>query len=613
MLSLTELKKLIVEANRQYYGEGRQPVIKKITITDAMYDRWIEELRIRDPKSSLLTTDNEKLSKSKVKLPYYLPSLDKIGPKHNKVDKWSSKYSGPFLVMDKLDGASILLVYKNGKISAFSRGSRGDSRIGGDISYLVPHLNIPAFTKNIAVRGEIVLPKAKFEKYKDVYSNPRSVASAVMVSKNKHKATKDVEVVIHEVIEPASNSPKKDLDIAKKMGFKVVDHHVTNSLSEKYLQDHLKDRRSSSKHDIDGLVIKDDNNHGYTTSGNPKHAIAYKVDSEDNVAITRVKKVQWNESKYKLLIPVLILEPVILLNTRVTKATAHDAKYVIDNNLGAGAIVEITKGGEIIPYINRVIKAAKEIDYPDYDWETEYYWSSDTEVDFALVDDTESTKAKQIVAFLKTLEIENVGYTTVLKLMRHGINDVNDFVNLTVSGLMSIPGFQKTSADKIVSNIQHGLKTATLDKLMYASGKFGYGYGLKKLKVISQVPNILNARTPRDLGTIPGISAASVAAIVKAIPAFVKWLKVHNFTPKSEVKKIGRKLASKTFAFTGFRNKEAEQYIENEGGKVASSVSKTTTALIISDPTFTSTKVEKARESNIPVLTLKEFTKIYMR
>ena len=147
-LNESKLEKILTYASDKYYNDD--PVLD-----DDVYDLLEDKLRELNPKNKILGKTGAPIRSDieKVKLPVWLGSLDKIKPDTRKLEIWLEKYTGPYVVSDKLDGISGLLVYnKTGKLSIYTRG---DGEIGQDISFLGDYLKLPRLKQDICIRGSL--------------------------------------------------------------------------------------------------------------------------------------------------------------------------------------------------------------------------------------------------------------------------------------------------------------------------------------------------------------------------------------------------------------------------------------------------------------------------
>ena len=172
--SKSNIIKLMTEANELYRKSS------ELIMSDAEYDLLSDKLKEIDPKNKLLSKIGAEVhSKDKVKLPFYMGSMDKIKPDTGDLQKWKKKYKGEYILSDKLDGTSALLVLRDdGKNMLFTRG---DGIHGTNISSMLSDINgIPSLKENLVVRGELLINKNNYEKHKSKYSNSRAMINGLV-------------------------------------------------------------------------------------------------------------------------------------------------------------------------------------------------------------------------------------------------------------------------------------------------------------------------------------------------------------------------------------------------------------------------------------------------
>lgn len=607
--SVNDLVKLIEHTNYQYYNFDNP------FITDEEYDLLKEELEKRDPNNKLLKQVADKVhSKDKIKLPVKMASMDKLKPSTDQINKWIQKYTGSYVISDKLDGSSGLLVFENNNINLYTRG---DGTTGTDISSIVGSINgIPNLKKKdkVIVRGELLISKGNFKKYEESYSNSRAMVNGLIGKKKvSDSELKNIDFVAYEVIEP-SLKPSEQMNFLKTNKFDLVTNKVTESISEDVLSSYFKERKKKSKYDIDGIIITD--NKIYKRSdGNPKHSFAFKELLEDQIADTTVTEVEWRVSKDGLIKPRVHVKPVKIGGITIKHVTGHNAKNIVDNGIGKGAKIKLTRAGEVIPYILKVLKKVKPAEP-----EISYKWN-ETKVDYILDKISEDSEydmlVKNLTFFVKKMNIKNLDESLIKKMIDVDIDSVPKIINVTKTKLLEIEGFKDKMATKIHKNIKESIKDVELSQVMTASNLFGHGLGEKKLKkIIDNIPDILDVKLPKDefierIIEIEGFDTKTSTQFVKNLEKFKKFIKENkNIKYKIETKK-GTKFEDLKIVFTGFRDKDLEKVINENGGDVTNTISSNTSYLIIKDKDSESKKIEDAKTKKVKILTIDEFKKLF--
>jgi len=586
-------------------------------ISDETFDIMKEYLELKDPKNKFLKEIGTKLKQEEsVRLPFPMSSLEKIKPEKNKLIQWMKKYNGPYIISDKLDGTSLQL-YKNnnGEVKLYTRG---DYTYGKDVSHLINFIikdewikNLP---KNTSVRGELIMSKENFEKIKNKYANARTATNSLVVAKkNLDFDVLDLtEFVTHSILYPRYKMSKQ-MKLLEEYKFNVVNYVKLDIINESILNKQLELRRKKGKYDIDGIVVFDNSKVYKISEKLPKYAFAYKMIFDDQIRESMVLKVIWQKSKDGYLKPKVEINPVEIGGTIVKYATAFNAKYIVDNMLGPCSIIKILKSGDIIPYILEVVKGTKA------DMPIEKYKWNESHVDIIL-DNTHDNEviSKRIEYFFKTMRIDNIGIGVIKKLVDNSYDSIFKILEAFKNrkNLYDIEGFGKISIDKIYNNIIEKFNNIDINNLMSASQLFGRGIGSRKLKLITDEYNILdNVYEPKELRNIilniKGFDEKTTKKIVEGYYKFLKFYKklkkLYNISIKKKTKKITNKFKNQNIVFTGFRNKELENVINNEGGNVKTSISKNISLVIYKDKNEKSSKLIKAEKLNIPIIQLNDF------
>ena len=610
---------LIQELNYAYYIDGIS------LVNDELYDFAKEELRKRNPKHPLLKEVG--VSKTgKKELPFYMGSMDKIKNNDKELNNWIKKYNSDdgYVLSDKLDGISGLLYYDNNVIKLYTRG---DGYKGQDISYLLKFINfIPNLEKNtehISVRGELIISKNNFNKIKkldNTIKNGRNAVAGVFNSKKPNlNIAKFIDFIAYECILPTNLTPKKQFRKLKKLGFETAHMQKTLTINNKLLSDYLVNRRENSEYDIDGIIVSHNKFYKRKNGENPKYAFAFKSIITSKRAEVLVLKVEWNLTKDDYLQPIVHFEPVEIDGVTIEKATGFNAKFIKDNKIAPGSIIVIIRSGDVIPKIEEVLKQSEEPSMP-----TEYKWKwNDTEVEIILDDKqlNENTikekNFKELENFVLKIKFDKIGPGMIKKLFDSGINTIDKFLSVSKEDLLKVSGIKNKTADNILNSIKKGMTDLDCITLMTASNKLGRGFAEKKLKlIVEEYPDIINKNmkpTITDLIKIKGIEKKTAEKFVNNFDNYLDFIKLNKI--KCNYKKVKKnkdnKLKDIKIVFTGFRSKELEEFIENNGGNLQSSISKNTDLLVVKDKDTSGSKIDKAKEFNIKIITKKDFETEY--
>jgi NAD-dependent DNA ligase len=624
-LNEQQLSEMLVYAQNAYTNQ--QPVM-----SDEQYDILQEYISEKFPKNKAIKNVGAPVpvDKMEVTLPYDMPSMDKIKPDTGALQKWKQKYSGPYLLSAKLDGVSGLY-YTEGPTPKLY--TRGDGKVGQDISYLTPYLKLPN-VKDIAIRGEFIIKKEVFEKkYSDKYRNPRNLVAGIINSKKIDlDKIKDVDFVAYEVMHPEL-IPSQQMDMLKTLDIDKVIYTQKAEITNDILSQYLIDWRTNYKYEIDGIIVAD--NQIYPRTGeNPEHAFAFKMMLSDQIAEVKVRDVIWEPSKYGQLKPRVQIDPVMLGGVKIEYATGFNAKFIEDNKIGVGAVIKIIRSGDVIPYILEVVKHAEAPLMPSVPWK----WNQ-THVD-AIMEDfgaNEVVLAKKIVSFFKELDVEGAGSGNVMKLVRAGYTTIPEIMDMSLDDFKAVPGFGPKISENLYTNINAAVYEANLPELMVASGIFGQGFGAKKAEaILNQYPDLfmdyldtqVNADTEDTeewfdeytikVSNVFGMSKKTGEEFVNKVPEFIHFMEKINEVGKLEyvnpMNKLDKShpLFGKKIVMTGFRDKDLIEEIKARGGEVSGSVSDKTFIVLVKNVDESTGKADEARKRNIPLMTPTEFRNAYL-
>lgn len=605
-LGEAQLSKIILVANDYYYNGTN------VLLTDNQYDIVKEYIELKFPKNQVLKKIGAPASgKNKVLLPYEMPSMDKIKPDSNALVNWCSKYKGPYMLSCKLDGVSGLYSTEGGVPKLYTRG---DGKVGQDISHLLPIFNLPQ-EPNIVVRGEFIIPKKVFDtKYKTEFANPRNLVSGIINSKHVDAKAKDLHFVTYEVVSPPME-PSQQLLVLKVLKHQTVCNKLLTGLSNITLSELLQDWRKTYEYEIDGVIVTDNKIYPRKT-GNPDHAFAFKMVLTEQIAEVKVVDVIWSASKDGYLKPRVRIEPVKLGGVTIEYATGFNGKFIQENGIGIGAIIEIIRSGDVIPYIKSVTIAADKAKMP----EVPYTWTS-TGVDIVLenIQDDITVREKNITAFFVSLKIEGLSSGNVKRIMNAGFDTVPKILKMKKTDFAMAEGFKDKMIEKVFTGIQEKVANASLLEIMVASNLLGRGLGERKIRpILEKYPNIVTScettgKKMSMLQSVDGIGIENSKNFVSNIPGFIEFLKECDLLGKlnapavavvpAKPSTITTPLSGKKIVMTKIRDKDIIEYLKTAGGSLEDNIKKDTFALVVKSQDDVSNKTKFAQENNIPILT----------
>jgi DNA ligase (NAD+) len=548
----------------------------------------------------------------------------------------------------KYDGASISITYVNGKLQRAV--TRGDGFQGDDVTNNIKTIkSIPLQLKGnyppkFDVRGEIILPFAGFEKMNQElieigetpYSNPRNTASgSLKLQDSTEVAKRPLDCLLYFLIgnQLPFNSQFESLESARSWGFKAPkEAKLAKSLDEVFqFIDYWDTHRHTLPYETDGVVVKVNSfQHqeelGFTAKS-PRWAIAYKFKSEQ--VATRLNSISYQVGRTGAITPVANLEPVQLAGTIVKRASLHNADQIEKLDIRVGDTVFVEKGGEIIPKIIAVDLAQRPLFT-----EPTHYITHCPECQTQLVRSEGEANhycpnfygcPPQIIGRIqhyisrKAMDIEGLGGETVTLLFNNGlVHDYADLYELTVEQILPLERMAQKSAENLVNGVALS-KNIPFERVLFALGIRYVGETVAK-KLAKHYKNIdaLRQASLMDLILVDEIGERIAQSVIDFFDnqenrIIIERLK--NYGIQFEiVEKINPnatdKLQGKIFVvsgvFTLYSRDELKQAIEDNGGKIGSSISAKTDYVVAGD-NMGPAKLDKANKLNIPIISEEDF------
>jgi len=585
-------------------------------ISDTEYDLLVEQLEELDPNNSFFDNVGIKVAdkERERKLPITMASMNKIKSMEEVAD-WCRLKGIPIdsyvVLTPKYDGLSLCVDETKNNAT-----TRGDGKLGqaSDEHYKLiknhlSNINMPTDIFEFTY-GEVMMSRETFKtKYSMNFANPRNLVAGLINNKQATESLKDTEYIKYGGVCADGNrnlfAYKNEMltmlnNLQKiQVPFKVV---KISELNEEFLVNTFKEW--SIDYEIDGVIVeindlKLQEKLGRERSGNPVWARAFKSPQFEQSAITTVIGISWNISKQGYLKPILHIDPVRLDGVTVSNVTGNNARFVKDMGLGIGAKIRVVRSGMVIPLVKEVIEPVEFV-MPDID---NIGWN-ENEVELITLTETKEQKFKQLVSFFEILEVENAGEGVFAQLWDAGYQTVKQVLELKPANMEKLEGFGKRKAEIVYNAIQSRVNNVELSKLQHATGIFKM-LGSKKLALLE------GFKTKPTLGEVMAIegfaekSAESYLTGYDLFNDFIKDLPI-TISEKKVVQKASNELEGKSFCFTGVRCKDLEPIIESKGGKIASGVSKSLTYLVAKDPTSGSSKLVKAEELGVILLSVQD-------
>ena len=562
-----------------------------------------------------------------------------------------------FSLEPKIDGISASLTYNNGLL--VKGVSRGDGTTGEDILKnlktieQIPHKilgkDIP---KNIEIRGEVYIGKKDFEKIKEKFANPRNAAGGSLRQKDSSVTAKiPLQFFAYAFGEIEPLSFKNHTDFLKKMnewGFKINPHNcLAKNITDIEIQhNNIEKIRSNLDYDIDGLVIKINDLSLQArlgnTSNSPRWAIAYKFSSVK--ATTRVEDIIIQVGRTGALTPVAKVEPVTVGGVVVSNATLHNEEEIVRKDIRIGDYVSIQRAGDVIPQIVSVDLKKRKKNLAKYIFPTKCP-SCGSQTIKEINRNTKKIdavrrcldkdykcqhiakeKLKHLVS-KDAFNIDGLGKKVIdqfweLKL----IKTPSDIFNLDYTIIENLEGWGQQSSENLKNAIKKS-SNIVLDKFIYSLGIRHIGEENAKLlgnffisikKFIELLNTSKRKNLLRNIDELDGIGTAQLKSLEEffsnksnseIILSLTKQLKIEN----SKILNKNGKLSGKAIMFTGGFEKisrsEAKSLVEENGGKVISSVSKKLNILVAGNSKPTKSKINKSKELGVNIISENEWYK----
>lgn len=621
-VDVEELVNMLKEADHAYTNESES------FMTDEQYDYVRHFVEITNTKHDYNSVVGSAVRGAAQPLPNKMGSLTQAH--EGETIKFVSKYNlhnEDFVLMDKLDGNSGQLCYdEKGQITIGY--SRGDGFEGADLTrHILQMKNVPKRLRGynggipVDVRVEFIISPEDFRRYIQPvvmsssgkpYKNPRNaVAGFLNAERNDPLVYKYIRVVAYQIFN-SSDDKITQLDKLSDFDFEIVNYTVVNGkhLTDEFLASELQRRKTESQYELDGVVYEVNAGklrkqiNPTTNTLNPEYARKFKV---NQLTTTKVVDVIFAISKTGYLIPRVRVEPVDILGVTVEYPTGHNAGYIRDNRIGPGAIVSITRAGDVTPYIESVISPATN-DF-DFWFESKLDAFGDWEFTetgvhaFVFADHPEALRKRAIDCFT-ILDIPLLKDGNVTKLFEAGFDTPVKIITASERDIVNVVG---ENGKKIYQGLVKKLSAIEEPVLMAASGCFGRGIGVRKLqKAYAAVDGELQKIADVDffsnhVESIGEKTAELLSHGVSHYEKFKQQVSAYVTIVEKQVSAEGP-LMGNVYVFTGFRSPELKQQLCDLGAEVVDSYSKRVTHVIAADPTESSGKIKKARDNGAQII-----------
>ncbi|HIX30159.1 MAG TPA: NAD-dependent DNA ligase LigA [Candidatus Blautia stercoravium] len=644
MQRMKELIPMLTDAAKAYYQEDRE--IMSNFEYDRLYDELVkleEETGVTlagSPTVSVGYESLEELTKEAHESP--MLSLDKTKDRET-LRQFVGEHKT--LLSWKLDGLTIVLTYRNGKLE--KAVTRGNGAVGEVITNNARVFkNIPLqirYQGELVLRGEAIITYSDFEKInrqiEDVdarYKNPRNLCSgSVRQLNNEITARRNVHFYAFSLVKAGDvdfqNSREQQFLWLKEQGFEVVEYRVVTAADLDEAMEYFAHQVAENDFPSDGLVaLYDDIAYGESlgsTAKFPRNAYAFKW--QDEIRETVLRKIEWSPSRTGLINPVAIFDPVELEGTTVSRASVHNISIMKEMQLGIGDKIQVYKANMIIPQIAENLTRSGNLEIPNIcpvcGQEARVQKTNEVESLYCMNPQCQAKKIKSFTLFVSrdAMNIDGLSEATLEKFILKGfIKDFGDIFEIDRyrEEIVGMEGFGEKSFENLMASLKRARHT-TLPRLLYSLGIANIG--LANAKVICKafdydIERLITA-TGEEISDIEGIGPVIAKTYTEYFKDEENQRKLGHLLSHLELEIVKKEenpsLEGKQFVITGsvehFANRaQLKEYIEERGGKVTGSVTSKTHYLINNDTTSNSSKNKKAKDLGIPILSEKDFLKM---
>lgn len=643
-----ELTEQLIRASESYYN-GNIPLM-----TDKQFDELLDTLKGMEEQSGIVLENSPTIkvgavvdSLKKVKHEYPTLSLNKIKYKDKEdIYKWLETVDNEAVMSLKLDGLTVVATYNNGKLE--KAVTRGDGTQGSDVTHnAVFFKGLPRiidFKDKLIVRGECTMTMKEFKRINelvgDLYENPRNLASATIQMLDSNESRK--REIVFTAFDVVSDSGffDEELDRIKELGINTVDYELVNKDNILSIIEEWKEKVKKIDIPTDGLVFTSRNIELFNKLGNtghhPRGAIALKW--TDETKTTTIRDIEWSVGRTGIITPVAIFDKVRLgLGSNVTKASLHNLSIMEKLGVRINSQTEIFLSNMIIPQVASVKDTKNSIDVeipktcPSCGKKLTIKENNGIKTLHCLNKDCPKQNISNILNTFsnEALFVKGLGESQIEDMLTTKVvtNKISDFYKLPKElpeELKELNGWGDKKWSNILKGIEESRKT-TLPKFLVALNVPLLGNDLsKKMATLLGSPDKfkLILTDNKELDDFVDLMKNTQGIGPIKTNLFYEWV---NTTNKEEVLDLIDELNFEkvkinndstldgiTFVITGnvyeYKNRaEFKKSVEARGGKVAGSVSKKTNYLVINDLNSTTSKANKARELNVPLISEKDF------
>ena len=653
---IKKLNALLKQYNYEYYQ------LNESSVSDQEYNRLMDELielENQYPEYRFADSPTQKVggsfSSEFNKIRHQTPMLSlrnvydetEIQQFHKRVIDALNSTAFSYVCECKIDGLSISLIYKNGKLVQAS--TRGDGTIGEDITqndfYIQSIPKTIPYEKDLEVRGEVYMSVETFHQLNQLrsqnneptFANPRNAASGSLRQLDPTiTKSRNLDVFLYTLVFPQNHQIETQWDalqFMKKLGFPVnKEAKICKSVEDilHYIEQ-LGQKRDSLPYEIDGVVLKVNELSLYETIGYtakaPKWATAYKFPPKEMT--TRLLDIIFTVGRTGRITPNAVLEPVKVAGSTIRKATLHNEDFILQRDIKINDIVVIRKAGDVIPEVVKVVKERRDDSVKDFKMihtcpvcHEPIYREEDKSDYVCLNTNCPARLLESITHFCsrKAMNIDGLGEANVKTFIEQGfIHSVADIYQLKQYDyeLRCLPKMGEKSVANLLNAIENS-KRNSLDKLLFGLGILEVGE--KTAKILAHEFHTMDALMNASLETLSAIYSIGPIMADAIYHYFqeeknrqlIQALKEYGLNMGTEMvfnEETNSFFYGKTIVLTGtlsfIGRIEATELLENAGAKMTSSVSKKTSLVIVGENA--GSKLDKAIVLQIPTMDEKEF------
>ena len=593
------------------------------SLYDVLYsyakDKWPE-----DPFFKKLTSNNIGYGQDIIhEIP--MGSMEEL--KEGDLEKWTKGHE-QFIISDKLDGCSLILTYENGKLT--TAATRGHGTKGKDI---MRHVQNVGFPKNIdhkdkiVIRGELLFPKNSIPTIlhllehasgKKQKNGRNTIAGALNSKETRPYIFQQTNFVAYWTSK--DQGTLKAFEFLKKEGFIVPFYQAmsTETLTDENMIDLVKTRIKFSDYELDGIIItqSDHVEEGFVSGTiNPKCSRKFKLGIHDNIAESTVVGINWQISRWGVFTPVLEIEPVEVAGATITNITAHNYDNVIKSQCGVGAKIRFKRAGLVIPKLEEVLVPSTVYNLPLCEYKIDgvdlvYVWSED----FDELHDEMCIRSLEY--FGSKLDIDHLGYGNCSKIFYNLLKKYkrNPFFPALIYGLPdgAITELIGKNGEKLEASLKDKKNKITEVQFAAACGSFGPDLGERVLQLVWDAYGTLDDMTKEKLQALEGFGDSRIAQYLEyqshwymdKIHMQLMGYGIDFYNADKDI--VSDKYTNYSVCFSGVRDKELMKHIIDNGGQASDKWTKGVNYLVVKDITSTSSKMQKAKETNCKIMTLEE-------